>query len=205
VLKVPELYLATGNPDKASLFASQLRGCWSVRTVDPGDAEARCPVGYQDAARAKADAARINHRLAHAVGHDSGFEFADLDWRPGPLTARWLRTNRQELGELRPGSAVRVVHCVAVSTTRESVCFLATDLRWVKLDFVDLDRSRLPLTGMTDGPVTALATAAQQAEAYLSRLLDESWVGSLLQDPTRGAAQKRGEPASGKCSGEASS
>lgn len=164
---ISRLILATGNRAKAQLLEETLAAvstqAWHVVAVDPGDAEEMAPVGYEQAAMAKATALGQSKRWPLVVGHDSGFEFACLGGAPGPLTARWLREKplRDRVPTLVPGSDVEVVHSLAVWTPSGSFATLARDRRRV-VTAPPLDAGELPLTHVTEGERTALATCARR-------------------------------------------
>lgn len=171
------LILATGNPAKAELLQESLAGlscdAWEVVAVDPGDAERAAPVGYEQAAIAKATAVGLAGRWPAVVGHDSGFEFACLGGAPGPLTARWLREKplKQRIAALQPCSVVHVVHSIALWTSAGCFVTSARDRRHV-VATPPVDGSHLPLTDVIEGERMALATC-------LARLLDK-----LTKEPT---------------------
>lgn len=156
-----DVLLATGNSAKAELFRSLMPADVRLRVADPGDAEEVAGGSYEQRASAKAHAI-LDSSDAQALvfGHDSGFEFECLGWKPGVHSKQWLATHREMLrAVIVPGSRVRVVHCVVAVLGGHARTMLFDDLRKARLPAEQGGahrQERLPLGEWTEGPREAL-------------------------------------------------
>jgi hypothetical protein len=172
---VRALPLATANASKVALLQSLAGTAWRVEGYDPFDAEERAEPGYRSAAEAKAAAVGLRYGPALALGHDSGFEFECLDGAPGPLTRRWLKGGRpaDRITALSPGSAVRVVHCLALWTPEGTRTVLHSDRRVVAADPAALLCSNeLPLSDIAIGERGALARCVDEILSLAAAVAD---------------------------------
>jgi hypothetical protein len=170
------VHLGSDNAEKAELIRHALGEGWLVSSISPGNAEYLAPTGYRYAAAAKAERACKLSALPFVLGHDSGFEFDDLDGQPGPLTARWLRENPEALAKISPGSVVRVVHCMAVATASWTATFIGSDVRNYTAQQSLPPSGALPLSMLADGPRRALRSVTREV---LCLLVDQKLVADV--------------------------
>lgn len=135
--------------------------------------------GYKAAAAAKCAAVAAEGRGLPVWALDSGFEFDCLNGEPGANTQRVLKGMGLSafVNALVPGSHVRVVHCLAVSTGYSIEVMLRSDRRRVVAE----PHSRPDTTGeQCSLPLSDLVLGERVALPALVR-----WGLDILDDAAR--------------------